>query len=124
MRILILAILLSGCTVRNWSETIELTDGSHVCTWAQTNVLAPSMSGARNCSEGVVTNYATSQEDVVTVAVREGIRGAAMVWGADILSNGLSRSGDQIQNTATGGAGGSNLNLNQNSNKNTIGGWR
>ena len=105
----------SACTVRNWSETIELEDGSKVVTWAQTNLLAPSMSGARNYGEHVVTNYATSQEDIITVGIREGIRGAAMVWGADILSNGLANSGDTIQNTATGG---NNLNSNYNLNGN------
>lgn len=102
--LLIIPALLAGCAINTTTETIVLDDGSKVCTWGQAGFLIPSMAGARDCAKDVVTNYATSQEDIGTVAIRSGIQAASQVWAAEIISNGLSNSGDVVNNTASGGA--------------------
>jgi hypothetical protein len=122
--LILLSVLLSGCAINTTTETITLDDGSKVCTWGQAGFFIPSMAGARDCSKGVITNYATSQTDIGTVAVQEAIRAGSFVGGVDLLSDGLKGSGDQIYNNATGGSLSnslSNFNLNSNFNSLSVG---
>lgn len=110
-------LILSGCTMRNSTDKILLADGHEICTWGQANIGMPSLAGAQSCNKKLVVNYQTHQEDLLTVSVREGIRAGFNVWAADIISSGLSQSGDQVYNSASGGNS-SNWNVNTNVNQN------